>query len=147
MSSPNVEVSFSSKIISFNTFKNLWGYRYMFFIPGFKFCFTWWWWWIVFAEWLTDKRRFSLISSRDHCQRSSPSWISDTPRAGFEPAQNLSSGLVEWSCAVVKRCKVRKTFDQNCLEFSEIPVSWIKKEIVLEKSTTKQISISLFDLN
>ena len=27
--------------------------------------------------------------------------ISDMPRAGFEPAQNLSSGLVEWSCAVV----------------------------------------------
>ena len=43
----------------------------------------------------------SLISNRDHCQRSSPSRISDTPRAGFEPAQNLSSGFVEWSCAVV----------------------------------------------
>ena len=43
-----------------------------------------------------DRRKvFSLISSRDHCQRSSPSRISDTPRAGFEPAQNLSSDLVE----------------------------------------------------
>ena len=31
----------------------------------------------------------------------SPSRISDTPRAGFEPAQNLSSGLVESSSAVV----------------------------------------------
>ena len=41
------------------------------------------------------RKKFSLISSRDHCQRSSPSRISDTPRAGFEPAQNLSSGLVE----------------------------------------------------
>ena len=62
----------------------------------------WWWWWIIFVVWLTDERRaFSLISSRDHCQRSSPSRISDTPGAGFEPAQNLSSGLVEWSCAVV----------------------------------------------
>ena len=29
---------------------------------------------------------FSLISSRDHCQRSSPSRISDLPQAGFEPA-------------------------------------------------------------
>ena len=39
---------------------------------------------------MVDRRKaFSLISSRDHCQRSSPS------RAGFEPAQNLSSGLVE----------------------------------------------------
>ena len=41
-----------------------------------------------------------LISSRDHCQRSSPSRISDSPLAGFELAQNLSSGFVEWSCAV-----------------------------------------------
>ena len=45
---------------------------------------------------MVDRRKtFSLISSRDHCQESSPSQISDTPRAGFEPAQNLSSGLVE----------------------------------------------------
>ena len=51
---------------------------------------------------MVDRRKaFSLISSRDHCQRSSPSQISDTPRAGIEPAQNLSSNLVEWSCAVV----------------------------------------------
>ena len=47
------------------------------------------------------QKTISLISSRDHCQRSSPSRISDALRAGFEPAQNLSSGLVEWSCAVV----------------------------------------------
>ena len=46
-------------------------------------------------------KAFSLISSRDHCQRSSPWRISDTPRAGFEAPQNLNSGLVEWSCAVV----------------------------------------------
>ena len=51
---------------------------------------------------MVDRRKaFSLISSRDHCQRSSPSRISDMPRAGFEPAQGLSSGLLEWSCAVV----------------------------------------------
>ena len=47
------------------------------------------------------RKAISLISSLDHCQRSSPLWISDMPRAGFQPAQNLSSGLVEWSCAVV----------------------------------------------
>ena len=34
------------------------------------------------------------LSSRDHCQRSLSSQISDTPRAGFELAQNLSSGFV-----------------------------------------------------
>ena len=51
---------------------------------------------------IVDRRKvFSLISSRDHCQRFSPSWISDTTRAGFAPAQNLSSGFYEWSCAVV----------------------------------------------
>ena len=47
------------------------------------------------------RKAFSLISSRGHCQRSSPLRISDAPQAGFEPAQNLSSGFVEWSCAVV----------------------------------------------
>ena len=51
---------------------------------------------------MVDRRKaFSLISSRDHCQRSSPSRISDTPWAGFEPAQNLISGLFDWSYAVV----------------------------------------------
>ena len=51
---------------------------------------------------MVDRRKaFSLISSWDHCQRSSPSRIFDTPRAGFEPVQNLSSALVEWSCTVV----------------------------------------------
>ena len=50
---------------------------------------------------MDDRRKaFSLISSRDNCQRSSPR-ISDTLRAGFEPAQNLSSGLVECSCAIM----------------------------------------------
>ena len=46
-------------------------------------------------------KTFSLISSRDHRQRSSPLWISDTPRARFEPAQSLSWSFVEWSCIVV----------------------------------------------
>ena len=51
---------------------------------------------------MVDRRKaLSLISSRGHCQRFSPLWISNTPRAGFEPAQNLSSSFVEWSCAVV----------------------------------------------
>ena len=58
---------------------------------------------------IVDRRKsFSLISSRDHCQRSSPSRISDTPRAGFEPAQSLSSGLIEWSCTVVITTTLRR---------------------------------------
>ena len=51
---------------------------------------------------IADPRKaFNLISSRDHCQRPSTSQISDTPWAEFKPARRLSSGLVEWSCAVV----------------------------------------------
>ena len=71
-----------------------------------------------------DRRKaFTLISSRDHCQRSSPSRISDTPRAGFEPVQNLSSGLVEWNCAVVitatplHKVLLSVMFFQTTLEF------------------------------
>ena len=60
-----------------------------------------WWWMNCYCVTVDWQKAFNLISSRDHCQRSSPSQISDTPRAGFEPAQNLSSGFVEWSCAVV----------------------------------------------
>ena len=46
-------------------------------------------------------KAFSLISSWVHCQRFSPSTqISNTIGVGFKPAQNLSSGLVESSCAV-----------------------------------------------
>ena len=52
--------------------------------------------------WYGNRRKaYSLISSRDHCQRSLSSLICGIPRAGFEPTQNLSSGLVEWSWAVV----------------------------------------------
>ena len=51
---------------------------------------------------MVDRRKaFSLISSRDHCQRSLPLRISDTPQAGFQPAQNLSLGFFEWSCTAV----------------------------------------------
>ena len=51
---------------------------------------------------MADRRKvFSFVSSRDHCQRSTPSQVSDTPRAGFELVQNLSSGFVEWYCVVV----------------------------------------------
>ena len=46
-------------------------------------------------------KAFSLISSWDHCQKSPALQVSDTPRAAFEHVQNLSSGFVEWSYAVV----------------------------------------------
>ena len=72
------------------------------------------WWMMNRFYGMVDRRKlFSLISSRDHCQRSSPSRISDTPRAGFEPAQNLSSGFVEWSCVVVITTAPRRHCDEN----------------------------------
>ena len=46
-------------------------------------------------------KAFSLISSRDHSQRFSPSSISDMLRAGFEPVQGLNSDFFEWNCAAV----------------------------------------------
>ena len=50
---------------------------------------------------MVDQRKvFSLISSLDHYQRSSPSWISDRPTAEFELVQNQISGFDGWSCAV-----------------------------------------------
>ena len=51
---------------------------------------------------MVDRQKaFSRISNWNHSQRYSPWRIFDTPRAGFEPVQNLSSGLVEWSYPVV----------------------------------------------
>ena len=73
---------------------------------------------------MVDRRKaFSLISSRDLCQRSSPSRISDTQRAGTGPAQNLSSGLVEWSCAGAITTTPRRRLDlylhvKNQVDFS-----------------------------
>ena len=53
-----------------------------------------------FCDMVDGQKAFSFIFSRNYCQRSSPSRISDMPWAELEPVENLSSGLVEWSCAV-----------------------------------------------
>ena len=63
---------------------------------------------------MVDRRKACrLIFSQDHFQRSSPSRISDTSQVGFEPAQNLSSGLVEWSCVVVITTTLRRQWDNT----------------------------------
>ena len=49
----------------------------------------------LFCGMVDQRKALNLNSSHEHCQRSSPSRISDTQRAGFEPSQSLSSGLVE----------------------------------------------------
>ena len=75
---------------------------------------------------MVDRRKVvSLISSRDHCQRSSPSSFSDTPWAGFEPAQSLSSGLVEWSCAVLITTTPRR---HNVFLLQKIALSTFKQK-------------------
>ena len=52
-----------------------------------------------FCGMVHKRKTLHLISSWDHCQRSLPSRITDTPRTGFESTQNLSSGLAEFSSA------------------------------------------------
>ena len=63
----------------------------------------WWWWWIVFVVWLADEMCLAFFSAgsivRDPHHRER--YTGDTLQAGFEPAQNLISGLVQWSCAEV----------------------------------------------
>ena len=66
-----------------------------------------------FCGMVDRQKAFSLISSRDHCQRSSPSRISDTPQAGFEPAQNMSSGFLERSYAAVITTAPRRRIDED----------------------------------
>ena len=48
-----------------------------------------------FCDTVDRRKAFCLISSHGYRHISSTSLISDTLRAGSEPAQNLSSGFVE----------------------------------------------------
>ena len=45
--------------------------------------------------WHFNERHFNVISSQDHCQRSSPLQISDMPQAACEPVSNPCSGLFQ----------------------------------------------------
>ena len=65
-----------------------------------------------FCGMVDQRKAFSLISSGDHCQRSTPLLISDAPWAGFEPVQNLSSGLVDQYQNHSTQNILIKTFDQ-----------------------------------
>ena len=58
----------------------------------------------IVARW----KMISLISSQGHCHRLSSLQISDTPRAEFEPVQNLCAGLAESSCVVVSTTTPRR---------------------------------------
>lgn len=51
---------------------------------------------------MTDHQKaLSLFSMQSNCQMFSPSHTSGVPHAGLESVQNLSSGSVKWSYAVV----------------------------------------------
>ena len=54
-----------------------------------------------FCVMVDRQKTLSLISSWDHSERFSPLQISDTLRAKFDPAQNLDSDFIKWSCTVV----------------------------------------------
>ena len=74
-------------------------------------------WWIVLVVWLTKERRLALFPANTMSEILNIA-NSYMLQAGFEPAQNLSSDLVEWSCAVVttttKWChKVKQKISQN----------------------------------
>ena len=64
-------------------------------------CCCFWRWWIVFVVWLIYERCLALFPVgtivRDPHHLKSPI---HRHAAGFEPVQNLSSGVSEWICAV-----------------------------------------------
>ena len=48
-----------------------------------------------FCGMVYQQNMLSLVSNWDHCQKFSPSQISDSSRVGFEPTQNLTPGFVK----------------------------------------------------
>ena len=64
---------------------------------------SWWWWrwwWIVFVVWLTDERHLALFPARIIIR--DPHHLESLTRHEQDlNLQNLSSGFVKWSCAVV----------------------------------------------
>ena len=56
----------------------------------------------IFCGIVDQRKTLSLISSRDYCQRFSPShsYYQRFSSSGFEPVQNLSSGLIEGAVVI-----------------------------------------------
>ena len=104
----------------------------------------WWWWWYdddeeLFLWYGWPTKDVNPISSWDHCQRFSPSRISDTPRGGLEPVQNLSVGLVEWSYSAVITATLRRHNLKNCVHSmpkSKLPYPFLGTNIFKSKSRT-----------
>ena len=88
---------------------------------------------------MVDQRKaFSLNSSRGHCQRSSPSQISNTMWAGFEPVQSMNSSFVEWSCTVV----MTTTPHYAHIIKEKQKSSLLKLSFLVAKKTSQNLNIS-----
>ena len=62
-----------------------------------------------FCGMVDRQKAFSLIFNLNHCQKSTPSRICDTPRDAFQPAQNLS--FAEWRAVVITTTPQRQMWD------------------------------------
>ena len=102
-----------------------------------------------FCGMVKRRKPLSLVSNWDHCQRSSPSRISDTMRLGLEPVQSLSSGFVEWSCAVVIT-NMALTFDNlyRCLRVTRpsITLKGLGWKVITETYLALLISAGLMSV-
>lgn len=67
---------------------------------------------------------FSLISSHGYCQRSSLLQIFHMLGAGFKPVQNMSSGFLEWSFAVVITITTQCQFEPSLTCFGSFRYIW-----------------------
>ena len=82
--------------------------------------------------------------SRDHCERFSPSQISNTPRTGFEIVQNPSSDFVERSCAVVIASKYLSNFlstlDMPLINCEiNLSVTWSENCVLTDMTTQDEV--------
>ena len=69
---------------------------------------------------MVDRREvFSFISKKDHCQRSSLSRISDTPHAGFKPAQNRKFRL----------CRIKTCISDN--HYTTVPRTYPMLDLLI----------------
>ena len=76
-----------------------------------------------FCGMVDQRKTFSLIFSLDIAARDFHNRESPTRRAGFELVQNLSSGFVEWSCAVVIPTS-RHYYYHNC-HYYRVALSYV----------------------
>ena len=93
---------------------------------------------MFFCGMVDQRNAFSHISSWEHCQRSSPLRISDIPQAEFEPVENLSSGFLEWSCAVVITTTPQRCYCSALILFIPWTTvnSWLSQSLSPYQSTS-----------